>query len=837
MRRMLALLVTLLSISGAMICGISRVAYSEDFESILEKILNPLPDFDPFERPPAGSQFFPDEVDKEARALLIDALINDKEALPSHLKFLKEEDARRQKQYGSSTGLTDHAQDLINNTIADRDRYLAAQKEAIKNTATPERKKYLESIINNDDLTQADQLVRQNSANQWGGLFNRLLSSVDLVGVASGNYVGAAAETAIGQLYSILSSDMSVEERRALSRDLDHLKRYPNDPANAKIIKRIDELQKKKAVALVKKQLDQSSAAVKSGDLDKALFHAQLASYIDPQSKEVQAALQNVTQLSVKQVEAQRQGLAAKSEKPTGLEQQADARVLLEALTLRDADEIAREAAALEKKYRGKPLADAAKDASAVALEIQGRHEAAKSVIEQLIRSTVNPETQKHAETLLQSREYNLLASVTEARGERRVESMKYVLLGEDLLRKNMLYAAGAIATAGPAAAVTLGAMNALLVGNNVVNVLTNNPVSSQPIIDAAVAYVRNHPQSDDAAQVYKILGDAYEERGIYEKAIGYHQLAGSSKEKLDGLKEKAAKALLAAANNSKGKGSQEYYLTTLIDQYPESPAAADATKKLAKRAQSENQGLRMSKQFLLENPELVGPAGLRLKRSLFDGDPKNLELADRGINVTSENELLVYYQTSSGVRSQTYPLPRQTVDRFYAALREKNHALALADVDQRAKGSIGGIKNLPMPVVQGTANNKTEREEERDDATFAFVREAGGPSAFPQVLDHELLSENERDPAAKYKLPPIQGSISARGMSVTGGLPTGLWGNQLAIGSDSKSPFAGLQLPIPLLQGFIPVDFMVQGRPGGFSVYPKIHTRDNNGEDRELYK
>jgi len=356
MRRMLALLVTLFWISATTVCAIPHAAYSEDFDAILERILNPLPEFDPFERVSAGSQFFPDEVDKEARALLIDALINDREALSSHLKFLKDEDIRRQKQYGSSTGLTEHAQDLINNTIADRDRYLAAQKEAIKNTTTPERKKYLESIINNDDLTQADQLLRQNSANQWGGLFNRLLSSVDLVGVASGNYVGAAAETAIGQIYSILSSDMSVEERRALARDLDHLKRYPDDPANGKIVKRIDELQKKKAVALEKKQLERSSVAVKSGDLDKALFHAELALYIDPQSKAAQTALQNIKQLSLKQVEARRQGLAAQSEKPTDPEQQSDARVLLEALTLREPTEIALQAAELEKKYRGKQL-------------------------------------------------------------------------------------------------------------------------------------------------------------------------------------------------------------------------------------------------------------------------------------------------------------------------------------------------------------------------------------------------------------------------------------------------------------------------------------------------
>jgi hypothetical protein len=45
------------------------------------------------------------------------------------------------------------------------------------------------------------------------------------------------------------------------------------------------------------------------------------------------------------------------------------------------------------------------------------------------------------------------------------------------------------------------------------------------------------------------------------------------------------------------------------------------------------------------------------------------------------------------------------------------------------------------------------------------------------------------------------------------------------------------MRLPIPLLEGFIPVDFMVHGRPGGFSVYPKIQTRVDRGADPELYK
>jgi hypothetical protein len=103
--------------------------------------------------------------------------------------------------------------------------------------------------------------------------------------------------------------------------------------------------------------------------------------------------------------------------------------------------------------------------------------------------------------------------------------------------------------------------------------------------------------------------------------------------------------------------------------------------------------------------------------------------------------------------------------------------------------------------------------------------------------LDFQLLTDNERDPGSKYKLPPIQGSISASRFSMTGGLPTGLWGNQLAIGGDHRSPFAGVQLPIPLLEGFIPVDFMIQGRPGGVSLYPRIRTGADTGADPELYR
>ena len=805
----------------------------------LERILNPLADYDPFEAAASGNpRFFPDEVDRRTRELLIDALTNRNEALADHLEFFTGEDRRLEKQRGTATGLTEHARDLLNNTIHDRERYLAALKEASRNASTPERKKYLESIVNHDDANQSAQLMRKSSTNFWGGIFNRMLGSVDLVGVASGNYIGAAAETTISQLYALMDRDMPIEERRALARHFDHLKRFPDDPRNEAMRKQVESLDKKKKAALTRKQIAKAKEALSKGDPEKASFFIEMASFIDPKSKEFDDIRAQAAKELRELDDARSKSLAARPETMANEEQQADVKRLLEALTLRDSNHLQRVAIDTEKKYQGTPLADAARDAEAVALEMKGWREAAKKILEQAAKSSSNPETRQRAAALLQSPEYNLLTPFQQARADRQLQSVKYVLLGEDFLRKNLLFTAGAMAAAGPAAGVTLGMANALMVTNNVYQVMTNNPVSAQPVIEAGVAYVRSHPNSENAQDVYKVLAEAYEERGMLAKAIGYHQLAGSPTEKIDALKDKSARALLNAANKSSERGAREYYLTRVVDQDPDSPSAAEALKKLAQLAKDENQGLRISKKFLLEHPELFGPRGLGLKSSLFDGNPANMEIADRGVNLIAEAELLVYFQTPWGVRSQNYPLAKTVADRFFIALREKNQQVAMADIHQRARDSVGGIRNLPPSIVKAERERRAaEVEPQEQDETFTLVREAGGPSNYQRVLDVELLTDNERDPDSKYKLPPIQGSISASHFSMSGALPAGLWGSQLAVGGDNRSPFAGVQLPIPLLEGFIPVDFMIQGRPGGVSVYPRIHGSADKGEDPELYR
>ena len=109
--------------------------HAQEREQVLDKILNPMPDYDPFEKSTAAPpQFFPDAVDKRSRELLIDALTNQQESLKDHLQFLKEQDSQLKKEYSTSTGLTERALDLVNNTIQDRQRYLAARSRIIAST-------------------------------------------------------------------------------------------------------------------------------------------------------------------------------------------------------------------------------------------------------------------------------------------------------------------------------------------------------------------------------------------------------------------------------------------------------------------------------------------------------------------------------------------------------------------------------------------------------------------------------------------------------------------------------------------------------------------------------
>ncbi|MGH7769329.1 MAG: hypothetical protein ACREQP_17935, partial [Candidatus Binatia bacterium] len=449
------------------LCIVGWLAWSggqlaaQENPGLTERILNPLPEFEPFDKPPPAPQFFPDDVDKRARAAMIAALTGKSENLADDLRFFTERDARLEKERGTVTGLADQVRDLYNNTIEDRERYLEAQRQALTFVSSPQHRQLIESRIKNDDLNQANEQLKKAAHNKWGGILNRMLTSVDLANLATGNYIGAGVDSAMQQIVFLGSSEMPIEERRALALLNEHVKRWPDDARNPEIRKQIDALEKKKKRHLAEKQIDKAAEAIKKKDFSKAEFHYEVAAAIDPLSRQAEAGLGKLKERAQAEEQERKKALAVAPSKQAAASEEREMRDLLYALTLRDAEKIQSNAAALEKKQRGKPAAESARDAAAVGLEIKGRHEDAKKILKQIADSSA-PHERQRAQSLLGSPDYNRLASFERARTQRSLDTVKFVLLGDDFLKKNLLIGAAPLAAAGPAGAGSVAAANVM---------------------------------------------------------------------------------------------------------------------------------------------------------------------------------------------------------------------------------------------------------------------------------------------------------------------------------------------------------------------------------------
>ncbi len=58
-------------------------------KTTMEKVLDPLPNYDPFDYSVPAPAYFPDEVEKQARQVLIDTLLDRPEKLKAHVEHFK----------------------------------------------------------------------------------------------------------------------------------------------------------------------------------------------------------------------------------------------------------------------------------------------------------------------------------------------------------------------------------------------------------------------------------------------------------------------------------------------------------------------------------------------------------------------------------------------------------------------------------------------------------------------------------------------------------------------------------------------------------------------------
>lgn len=786
----------------------------------LDRIMNPLRDFEPFEKPVATVRYFPDGIERRVRPAIIAALIQRPDKLREHLSYAEGEDEKRAAEGNKPSGLTPLLRELYRNSVPDH-RNSSPGLPA----STP------------TNLQQAEALLAGNDVNQWSRLLNRLLGATDLVQLASGSYITAAFETAFVEIQRTRALHMPEAERKALVLYKRFLKRFPKDPQNTEVLARAATLEAKKKDVWVHRQLEEARKSLHKGNIDEAEFHTSLAAAVYPKAGDVKQQFREIAKAQEARTKNHHLHLSVKNTDNLAdlpPEQRPDIQALLYALVKGNSETAGKQAREMAQRYEGKPLGTLAKSSQAVALDLGGRHEEAKRALEEIARTAPFQRERHRAQGLLDSPEYNLLGALDRARTDYKMDQVRFVLLGENFLEKNVLIGASPMIAHGIGGAATLGTANILMLSSNLLEFLGGNPVSNQTVINAAAQYIRSRPSSEKSGDVYLVLGETYERKGQLHRALHYYRLSGKlTPERIHELEESSGQTLLNAAKGTTSKAQQQALYAVILQHYPETSAAESAKIQLAQLVSVENRGLRLSKEFLAENPRLYSPEGLGLKTELFDGNIHNMELADQGLNILGHNALLLHYDTPWGTRTRTHSASRERIENLKTLLRDKHYKLAKLDIDGNFGSGPGDIENFPSKLM------RLERQEARPDAAdLQFIRRAGH-RADPRstILDHALLSKKEINPQRAYGIPSVQGSVTTSGVNMRADVPESFLANELMIGNDTVSPYAGVRLPIPFLKDFIPVDFMLRARPGLPSLTPQIRRPETSVDDAHLYR
>lgn len=666
--------------------------FREFSDPLLNKLTNFLPDYTPFIPPLPPDRYFPDAVGKRIANAIVDAYLQDPEAVEAHVRALAQHDAELINQGERPTGLTAYVQSLASRPQLPATRDDAAEEIDELDAA--------ELDTSSDELlAQADQLLADEKRSRVARMFNWVLSTFDVGSLFLGTPRSPSPYSAQGVVSTLTNSDdaPSPRERKALVLYKEFLYRAPKHERATQVRETVDALEARRKQALLQAELERAKAAFAKRDYWSANFHYQLALMIDEESVDAHTG--------IRQVEARLQQLVP-----------------------------------LEEHEPQDPY-----------------------------------------------------DRVRDAKWEYQKETLKYVMPGSSFVKDNFVVAGVQVATEGLVGAATFGALSVIQLGGKLWQVMTGNPVSQEAVITEAERYVHTTPPEKRTPEVYRVLAEAYQKEGKLDQAIAYYKLAGQE-DTIPRLKEQAAQALLEQAKQTPHRGQKRAFLQKLAEDYPDTDAATLAAPALRKLSRRSRQGLQLTKSFLKEHPDLIGPQGLSLKPQLLDGDWDNVELADDGVTVLADQELALQLHTDDGPRTKVYRVPSAGWQQFWRRFRAEGFEQAAEHGDRQI-----------ARLLQGA-----------------------------EEADIALKSEQEKNEAARWRtLPYLAGSTSGTSIDFRGTLPKEVAGTRLAFGKDQRSAFVGMEVPMP----FVPVDFLLLGRNGMPSLYPKVRLPDRGVKNEELYQ
>jgi hypothetical protein len=283
------------------------------------------------------------------------------------------------------------------------------------------------------------------------------------------------------------------------------------------------------------------------------------------------------------------------------------------------------------------------------------------------------------------------------------------------------------------------------------------------PAVFARRALARE-PDGERADELREWLVKHEERRGNPVGALAVAEGAPvPDAKKVAKLRRKAAEQMLEFALEKPDLPTRVALLRKIGREYEGTPAAAEAIDELRRTMREATpQHIRISRGFLQENPEIIGPAGLALRAGLLDGDGANGELHPDGVTLLAGDAIEVAYLPESGdprdepVRRREH-VSEARVARLVAALEEASLRNARKDRDYPIE--FDADRDLFFERARlGLAGQAHPSPEARSSYTFLGMRERYGlVRKRESILPVELVVQGSLQDLALGAFPRIR--------------------------------------------------------------------------------
>jgi len=578
--------------------------------------------------------------------------------------------------------------DLINATLDDPVEYRAACKDLRKHKdLDPRLESRLDECAADDYLRLARRRVWDTRETLWADTYNAVAEPLSRSLISGGILAPYYIATSVANYLARLNErdPFPVQLRQALVHRESFLARFPDSEEAPKVRGKVERASQEYARYRAKKLSFQAKLAMKNHRPRAARYLTRQALEFDPTNKKAikifgqsSAAIEREWQLRA------RSNRASLDTDPQAMEDDTSrsAALLLAGRTL------ARDGRAMS---RSEALHDVGPYVLATAMHEAGRETQGFDLLR--AQATRDPESNamtRHAGALLKDPYQYPYWNYKVIQAYQRNAMLKWRILGP--------FAGGPRYRRLPRPVAWLMDLPALV--NTIIfspvrlilSPMNGAPKFKAPVALAAYRYLDRHPKGEHMEELAHWLYDYESKQRNWNSALRMADYLGDvDSEQREELVEKVVVQQMEAAYRNARRDQRNSILRNAAREYPDSDAGHMAG--IAAREELENvsaQEIRMTRGFLIENPQVSGPFGLGIRPELIDGVNANGELHPRGVTFLGARYLEFEFLAESGNEDEPSIKVRRSISqerlaRVVAIVDDTVHRNARVDPDMDA--------------------------------------------------------------------------------------------------------------------------------------------------------